>query len=142
MIPKHPPRDTVSEMFEGKPSPLWQRWLSWSTSSGEVMLSYRDSGHIERCDVLESIGHPRHDIERLSRIDWYATRTPGYDEIDLWRIRIGCETAELVDHKDPAHEFFSFLFREAGGNEKTPDEVADAEREAADIRSVDTRDYR
>lgn len=142
MIPKHPHRDTIVTMFEGKPFPLWQRWSSWSTHAGEVMLQYRDTEHLERCDVLESIGHPRHAISRLSRIDWYATRSPGYEDMDLWRIRIGCETAELVDPKEAAHEFFSFLFREAGGNEKTPAEVAEAEREASDIHSVDTQDYR
>lgn len=142
MIPKHPHRDTVIEMFEGKPFPLWQRWSSWSTSSGEVMLRYRDCGHVERCSVLEAIRQPRHDIERLSRIDWYATRSPGYENMDLWRVRIGCETAELVDPKEASHEFFSFLFGEAGGFEKTPAEVADAEREASDIHSVDTQDYR
>lgn len=136
-------RDQIIEKFEGMPYPLFQRWSSWSTSSGEVMLQYRDEdGHVERCDVLESIGQPRHDIERLSRIDWYALRTPGYDDIDLWQVRIGVENAIKVDPSQPAHEFFSYLFREAGGFDITDEEARAAEREAADIYAVDNACYR
>lgn len=137
-----PTRGDVIECFEGMPYPLFQRWSSWSTSSGEVMLQYRDQDHVERCGVLESIGHPKHDIERLSRIDWYALRTPGYDDIDLWQVRIGFENAIKVDPSQPAYEFFSFLFREAGGFDMTDDEAKAAEREAADIHAVDSACYR
>jgi len=135
-------RDEIIERFEGMPYPLFQRWSSWSTSSGEVMLQYRDCGHTERCDVLESIGHQKHDIERLSRIDWYALRTPGHDSIDLWQVRIGFENATKVDPSNAAHEFFEFLFREAGGFDMTEEEARAAEREADDIHAVDNACYR
>lgn len=137
-----PTRGDVIERFEGMPYPLFQRWSSWSTSSGEVMLQYRNCDHVERCDVLESIGHQKHDIERLSRIDWYALRTPGHDSIDLWQVRIGFENATKVDPSNAAHEFFEFLFREAGGFDITEEEARAAEREADDIHAVDNACYR
>ena len=129
-------RDALIEQFEGKPFPQFQRWSSWSTSSGEVMLRYRECGHVERCEVLESIGQPRHDIERLSRIDWYASRQDGYDVIDLWQVKSGVESAVLVPDTNAAHEFFSYLFREADGFDLTSEERLSAEREADEHNST------
>jgi hypothetical protein len=129
---------SLIEYFDERRDQWHQRWSTFVLDDGSPILKFRDSGHIEHWPSLSRLNLERHPgFWRMSRLDWYAKREPGYDAIDLFLIGYGNKKVDFIRPSEPAYDVFSDLFRHGDGFLLRPCEVVAAEREADDVRSAE-----
>lgn len=117
-----------------------QRWSTLTDTEGRAELSLRCGDSYDRFPALDGL-LPSHDIYRLSRIDWYAVRYIGDDDMTLYRFSAGSDVVTLETNQT-IYRVFNRLFALDGGYRLRDCEAHAAEREAADIHAVDNACYR
>lgn len=116
-----------------------QRWSTMTDSEGRVKLSLRCGDGYTRFPALDGLLHS-HDIYRLSRIDWYAVRHVGDDDMTLYRFSAGSDVVTLeTDQK--IYRVFNRLFALDGGYRLRDCEALSAERNVADLLLASSRPF-
>lgn len=117
-----------------------QRWSTMADTECRAKLSLRCGDSYDRFPALDGL-LPSHVIYRLSRIDWYAVRYGGDDDMTLYRFSAGSDVV-TIETNQRIYRVFNRLFALDGGYRPRDCEAIAAEREAADIHAVDNACYR